>query len=560
LARTLDQLESLKTEYGGGAAGDKLDALGRLERLHLGRARDVLRLHEALCFLRAYPDGAEVLALVERMLLRFHRRRDLRRHRRALADSGIAGTEIRFRFFAPVAFRLGRRWGERLRVDWRPFRNAARLEALLPLLALPAEAPGLDEWAFSVRRWLRRLKGPGETDAAFLTRRFLALPMDDAARERLYDDLDPPLVLSPGPDTPSRTLAFHPVRSVAFQTGPLDRARPRLAQEVRRPPVSIRVASPREGRALVDLACDAMVTRQRDLDVFSYGDPGDVRVIDCGRGLQLAAIGFLPERRLLLESVYGFLMLKNGVPIGYALTSALYGSSEIAYNVFDTFRGGEAGAVFGRVIAAARALFGSDAFTIVPYQLGGDGNEEAIRSGAFWFYQKLGFAPRDPGVRRVLKGELARLQRDRRHRSDASTLKTLASANVHWSAGRERSDVLGLLPLPNVGLAVTAFVAARFGSAREAAARECSREAAALLGIRSLRGWGPEERLAFERWSPLVVILPGVGRWSSDERRRLAEVVRAKGSRRESDFVRLFDRHRRLRRAVRDVAERAAPA
>jgi hypothetical protein len=56
------------------------------------------------------------------------------------------------------------------------------------------------------------------------------------------------------------------------------------------------------------------------------------------------------------------------------------------------------------------------------------------------------------------------------------------------------------------------------------------------------------------------VILPGVGRWSSDERRRLAEVVRAKGSRRESDFVRLFDRHRRLRRAVRDVAERAAPA
>src|SRR4029453_255545 len=103
-----------------------------------------------------------------------------------------------------------------------------------------------------------------------------------------------------------------------------------------RPAPEIPTLGPREGRDLVDLACDAMVTRQRDLDVFSYGDPTDVRVADCGEGLHPPAIGFLPERRLLLEAVYGFLMLKNGVPVGYALTSALYGSSEIAFNVFET--------------------------------------------------------------------------------------------------------------------------------------------------------------------------------------------------------------------------------
>jgi hypothetical protein len=281
-------------------------------------------------------------------------------------------------------------------------------------------------------------------------------------------------------------------------------------------------------------------------------------MIDCGRGLRLAAIGFLPERRLLLESVYGFLILKNGVPIGYALTSALYGSSEIAYNVFETFRGGEAGAIFGRVVAAARALFGSDAFTIVPYQLG-DGNEEAIRSGAFWFYQKLGFAPRDSGVRRILEAELRRKRGDPQHRSNAATLRRLAAANVYWTVGRERPDVLGLLPLPNVGLAVTSFVAERFGADREAAARACSKEAAALLGVRSLRLFTPGERLAWKRWSPLIAVLPGVSRWSRDDKRRLVEVVRAKGGRRESEFVRLFDRHRRLRRAIRGLAAGAAP-
>src|SRR5258708_11776048 len=65
-----------------------------------------------------------------------------------------------------------------------------------------------------------------------------------------------------------------------------------------------------------------MVTRSRDLDVFSYADRNDVSLVDCGQGLQFVAFGAIPERRLLLEAVYGFLTLKNGVPIGYVLARA----------------------------------------------------------------------------------------------------------------------------------------------------------------------------------------------------------------------------------------------
>ena len=39
------------------------------------------------------------------------------------------------------------------------------------------------------------------------------------------------------------------------------------------------------------------------------------------------------------------------------------------------------------------SLFGADAFMIPPYQLGA-GNDEALKSGAWWFYQKMGFRPR----------------------------------------------------------------------------------------------------------------------------------------------------------------------
>ena len=553
--RALARLERCRITYGGGAERQKLALLERLDRARLSTATQVLRLHDALCFLRAYPDGPRLLATVERLLARFARRSDLLRHRRALPDSGIAGTAIEYRFFWPTARWLARRWGGRLSIVWNDFGQRERLLDLLPLLSLYGETPALDELDDTPRRWLARLKGPDETDAAFLVRRFSALPIDDFMRETVYDQLDPPLRIDAGPGTPSRTHARHPVGTIAWQVRPLARGRPDLARELRRPPSSVRAVSRAEGERLIDLARASMVTRSRDLDAFSWGDPGDVRIADGGAGLQFAAIGVRPERRLMLEAVYAFLTLKNGVPIGYVLNSALYGSAEIAYNVFETWRGAEAGAIYGRVLATVRHLFGVDSFTIVPYQLG-EGNDEAVASGAWWFYQKLGFRPRDPDARRLMDEELARMRRRPSHRSSRAVLRRLAHANLYWHAGRMRDDVIGLLPLPAVGLAITRLLVARFGSDRERAERVLAGEAARLLGVRSMRGWTEGERLAFRRWSPLVHVLPGLTRWSAAERRALVDVVQAKGGRRESEFVWRFDRHRRLREALRALALR----
>lgn len=553
-ARLLRRLESLRLTHGAPAAAEKGALLSALERAQLRSAREVLRLHEALVFLRAYPDDALVLARVERMLAAFARRRDLRVHRTALEDSGLAGTDIRFRFFAATALRLARRWPGQLRYDWDAFDDATRLEELLPLLIVDAESPGLDEYDYGLRGWLARMKGPREGDAAFVTQRLGARIADPVLYERVFDGVDAPMVLHAGPDTPSRTRAHWPRPRVHFQRAPLGRGRPDLAAELARPPRSIRSLAPRDGRRMLDLAMEAMVTRSRDLDVFAYGDPNDVRLVDCGDGLEFACIGALPSRRLLLESVYGFLTLKNGVPTGYVLTSALYGSSEIAYNVFETYRGAEAGAVYGRVLAMTRHLFRVDSFTIYPYQLG-DGNDEAIDSGAWWFYRKLGFEPRDPGARRVMRAEEQRMRRDSAHRSSRSTLRQLAKENVYWHLGPPREDVIGLLPLANAGLAVGRMLAKRFGAAQGRGADACTREAAALLGGGPGRGWSRDERRAFDRWAPLVLLLPGVSRWSAAERRALLAVIRAKGGRRETDFVHRFDAHRKLRRALATLVQ-----
>jgi hypothetical protein len=558
-ARALARIEAIGRDFGPTAARERLALLGTLERARLGSAAQVLRLHEALCFALAHPDEPRVRRLARRMLGRFDRRADLARHRRALADTGVAGTDTHYRFFAQTALGLARRWPGQLDFDWREWQDPARLAEVLALLAAYAETPGLDEWDLGLRGWLRRMKPRAMGDAAFVLRRLAARLPDPFVFERLVDGLDAPMVLRAGPGTPSRSRATWPVARIAWQRGPLRQGRPELRAELARAPLRVRALPRREAERMIALATEAMVTHQRDLDVFSYGDPRDVRLVDCGEGLQFAAIGALPERRLLLESVYGFLTLRNGVPAGYLLTSALYGSAEVAYNVFEAFRGGEAAFTYARVLAMSRQLFGADAFTVYPYQLGGAGNEEGLDSGAWWFYRKLGFEPRHREARRLMRREEARIARDPAHRSSRATLARLAAHNVYWFERGARDDVMGMLPLANVGLAVTDYLARRGDGDGERGGPACTREAARLLGAGPGRGWSAGERLGFARWAPLVLALPGVARWAPAEKRALVGVMRAKGGRRESDFVAAFDAHPKLRAAVRALARATRP-
>lgn len=560
--QALAELERRKAEFGPELDDLKFRLLVATWSGELRGAAAITRFHEQLCFMQAYPDGPRVEAIVGISLAFFRLRYlpELLRHTRAFINSGIDGARIHFRFFAPTARWLAAETPATLTLDWDELENVERLEVLLPLLAHPAESPGLDEYDFTPREWIARMKSPGETDAAFLIRRFDQLPMDAAAREILWDGLDIPMWLDHGDHTLSKTWAGFPARpkQVATVRAPLPSARPDLRAEfTRRPRAMTRLSEP-DGQRLVDLARAAMVTRERDLDAFAYGDPRDVRLVSYDDGLQFACIGVIPERRLLLESVYGYLTLKNGVPVGYVLTSALYGSSELAYNVFDTFRGVEAATIYARVLAMTHHVFGTDTFTIYPYQLG-DGNDEAIDSGAWWFYYKLGFRPRPGAIARLAQQEVERIARNPAHRSSRPTLRRLATENLYFQPHGDRDDIIGELSLANVGLAVTAMLARRFGADRARALEVCAGEAGTALGSSAWRHWSMNERRAWERWAPVTLLLPGLARWSAAERRALVEIVRLKGARVESDFVRAFDAHRKLRRALARLAASADP-
>ncbi|MBU1701546.1 MAG: hypothetical protein KJ970_17380 [Candidatus Eisenbacteria bacterium] len=551
----LKHLARIQGLYGDGHSRCKTDLLQLLDRRRFKKAGEVLRLHEILCFLRAYPDDRELLAHVEDQLSRFADRSDLRRFRKALADTGVAGTAINYQFFWFTATWLARRWPQQISINWTDFDRSDKLADMLHLLLLYSETPATDELDFSPREWIDQLKHPDETDAAFVIRRFDALRATSFGREKFYEDLDIPMQIKYKPGTASRTHAKYNNSPVIFQNRPLDYSRPDMFQAMNQPAKVIHSVPPHEGQNLINMAREAMITRSRDLDSFMHADKNDVRLVDFGDGYQFVCFGAIPERRLILESVYGYLTLKNGVPIGYVLTSSLFNSAAVGYNVFETYRGAESAAVYGRILGMTRALFGVDVVCVDPYQLGHD-NTEGQESGAWWFYQKLGFQSHDPNILKLMRRELARIKRNRKYRSSNDTLQDLTAEHLFLYLDKPREDVIGRISLGNIGLQIVRYLAKHFGSDRETAARVCADEAAKCLGVRSRRSFTVGEKQAWERWSPLILALPGIKRWSLTNKKALVHIVKAKGGRRESDFVKLFDKHHLLRRALLKLSER----
>jgi hypothetical protein len=529
----LTALERWREQFTPDMAARKQAALRELARTTLRTSEQVRRLHEVLCFMRAHADDAGVLRQVEQLLNDFARRRDLRTHRDALAHSGIAGTMMGYPFFYPTAHWLSRNWPDALLLDRSDAIAEESIAKSLPALMGMLENHALRESHLPGYKALDAMRGR-RTDATFLLDRIAAMPGDGFTREAFYDLINPSCELQPTHGTPTRTTAAYGKAPRAWQTSPLRHQRPDLRSEILRAPRTIRRAPSGEAQTLIGLAREAMVTRCRDLDAFAYGNEDDVWLCDDGNGLAFVLVGMRPERRTALPAIYGGLTLKNGVPIGYHQADFLGRSAAVSFNTFETFRGGESAITFARLLATLHAFGGVSSFTVEPYQLG-QGNDEGIESGAWWFYFKFGFRPRARAATQRAAAEARRQTAKPGYRSSPETLRRLAEHHLFLDLDPRKPAPL-LLPT-RIGLHVAATLARLAPDSRSAAADYADMAARSACGLDSLRGFAPAERVAWTRLAPLFAALPMSG-WRDSDRAALVSLARAKGARSERTYVR----------------------
>jgi hypothetical protein len=242
--------------------------------------------------------------------------------------------------------------------------------------------------------------------------------------------------------------------------------------------------------------------------------------------------------------------------VGYGGVTPLSAQANTGINIFEEFRRAEAAMLFAQALRAFHTLFGVTRFVVNPYQFGAD-NDEALSSGAFWFYDRLGFRPSDGQVRALADRERARLAVSRTHRSSPATLRRLAKSDL-------------LLDLPGAGrtalfeerwLVTLAAAVAEALQAPDIPARLARRDAMQAAVVEALIPRGSRAADAafqrgLQRLAPiLALVLDAIRRWPDGDREALVALVRLKGGRQELGFALASRTHRRLWSALRRVCQ-----
>ncbi len=554
LDRLLVRLEQEKTNFSRGNAAQILRLLAALSRREFRDPQTLIRFHDALLLLRAYPHNAAVLRQAERLLESFAGR--VERLRAAGAEmsefdpeqvSGIAGTTMQDTWNYDVIRWLAQRFPRNVSIDWTDYDQEGRLAATLPRF-IPLLADDADvEADVPFREWLQAASGR-RGPLLWLLERIKRVSISGREKTELYNSLGLTVKWELGNLRASRTRNWRPVRQVFYHQGPLiRRSEVSLAKELASP-LSVRRLTRREGEAVMELIREIMAVRYRELFGTTLGDPSSVVEARPGRGTQIFLWGLPTPRRLPLRAYLAGFTLKNGVPINYIEGISLFEWMEVGFNTFYAYRDGESAWHYAQALRLLSQLHRVRCISVYPYQLG-EQNEEAIASGAFWFYRKLGFRPGRPEVRRLLAREEEKIAARPGYRTPAATLRKLAAGHVFYELPGAEVGAWDRFRVRNLGFRVNCYMAARFTGDPEKMSRASTARLARALGVNPSRLPQPE-RAALADFAVVLALAPDFPRWSVDEKSKLAAIIRARAGADETRYVRLLQSHPRLRSAM----------
>lgn len=557
--RLLDELEDLKRPAGARGRARLRSVLAQLGRRRLRTAASLIRFHELLLFLRAYPQSPALLKQAERLLKTFARRvaqleadgaEDPAEFARPDV-SGIAGTSFTALFTYPVVRWLAARFPARVRLDWEGYEEAGQLAAVLPRFLPLLEENAYVESYFPFREWLRAARPEGQDDLRWLLARFEQLDAADDVRALLFDSLRLWVRWELNDSTLTRTrLRRSPERPVFYHDAPLlARREVSLAAELAdETPLAVEKLARAAGSKLLDEGRATMAMRYRELHGFTHGDPAQVLRAEAGRGVEIFLWGVPPPKRLPALAYHSMLLFKNGVPCGYAEALTLFERTEAGLNLFYTFREGESAWLYARLLRVFRQVLGARVFSVDPYQLGHH-NEEGLESGAFWFYRKLGFRPVSPRLSKLVESEERRMARRPGHRTSTRVLRELASGHVLYESPDAEPGLWDRFHVRNLGLAVARRIGTQHGGDPDQFRRAAARRLARALDLDPSR-LTSDARRAFERFAPLLSLIPDLPRWPDDDKLSLSRLLRAKAAPDELAYLRHLQNHPRLRRAL----------
>jgi hypothetical protein len=586
---SLTHLEAAKSQFNPGQITKIQKLLTQLSSLQLD-SHQLIRFHECLLFLRAFPHALSEIPRLENLLNTFHQR--IEKLRATSPDmsvfddfdtSGIAATTMQDTLSFDVAQWLVDRIPRNIEIAWNDYwddyeSERARgntLPRFIPLLEEDADVEANIPWS----TWIDAARGRRHP-LPWLLNQFAELPLPARQQAELYDSLRLPLRWNLENLKLSRTRNWRSPRRFYFHQSPLiKRSEVDLAQELSKPAPKLEKLSRAAGESVMQSIREVMVVRYRELYGTTLGDPSTVVKADLGRGVIMHFWGLPPNRRLPLRAYVAGYTLKNGVPINYIEAIGLCEWIEVGFNTFYTYRQGETAWIYAHALRCLRALTNAKCISIYPYQIG-QNNDEAIESGAFWFYRKLGFRPGRPDLQKLCEREEKKIAANPKYRTPPRTLKRLAEAHMFYEVperkgfvserngegfvsghafrraanatkfqsalAAEGSGPWDTFSTRNLGLQINHRMSREFKGNSQKIRQASIANVTQALRINPSR-WTPAQKQSLENWSLVLAQIPNLTRWTPEEKHQLIKIIRAKSAPTEIPYLRQTQHHPRLR-------------
>ena len=538
---THQHIETIKKSTGSAAVTEKLKAFSARKP---ASAAVIKSYHDLLLFHKAFPANKKILELAVSELNRLsllvkniYEGSNIK-WQLSLMGTGIANSNTICSYSYPITQWLSDRFPDQ--VQWQSCKASKEFSRNILQLMLPqVEYEKSSQGDLYMQARLERVSGLHKPNdqLRWLLQLFDSAPLSQKIKEEIYLQWQIYIRWQLKNTAFSRTFLCLPVENIFYQKGfiKVNDSTSILAQKLS-PPSQL---SYLQKNALLDIIRASLACYNRETEAIMHADPEDIELFDLGRGLQVALIGMKKERRLSLESYFGYMAFKNGIPVSYGGGWIWGERCKIGINIYPPFRSGESAWLFCQIMRVYYQYFKVRHFIVKPYQFG-KGNPEGLKSGAFWFYYKLGFRPANENIKLDAAIEWEKINCNKNYKTPIAILRHFTSSHKEW--------MLAEHPIPSfdagkISAAITEMINREYGGERNRAITECSNKMKKALPLRLSRRTSVAESQVMENWSLLTGLISGIDNWTKTQKKELSAIIQSKISGKERDYVLKLQKH-----------------
>ena len=539
--KLVSQLYSIRNSYGKKFSSQKLDLLKTISNEKLTSKKDVQAFHSVLLFLIAYPDDHSVYTQSLISLRQLHSYiQSHKKLRDSLYNSGITNTQLCAAYSFEMVKWMRTNYKKNIRIQSFEA-GEAQIQAILSVVMPKVESEIMQDGNAGWRSWLKQSMKKEED----LLDRLIAVFDETDIRPEVKDELWSAIGINIEIDFTAPDSLPAPLFIPYYHRSLIKKKTSPPIKGIHPPKVHL---NKEESEKIIECSRMILVRHLREIDPITFTSAELISYYRLPRGLSIALMGMVPERRHPIDSYMGYTVFKNGLPVAYAASWVLFDSARIGLNIFPAYRGGESQYIFEQVLKIHRGVYRLKRFSTDPYQIGKD-NSDGIHSGAFWIYYRAGFRPIREEQKDIAEAEAKKIRSVNGYLTPPTVLKKLADSRLELILDKKAVQ----FDVTDLSRAYAAILKDRYSNKRKPAEELAAKKLAAILQIKNCQ----EVNLQYvlKNWSILLLNDEKELRSNSELKKILKKLFELKAGGSEEEYIYGLQRSVALKKMMERVLD-----